>query len=64
MNDQLVSSSSTRGLEALAVLGAGAVAATTLLLFATGRTRAAYSIALASTIMGSVFGALRVYTGR
>lgn len=55
---------STRRIEAAAVLGAGALASFTLLLFATGRTREAYALAFTSTWLGAIFGALRVYSSR
>lgn len=53
-----------RTLEALAVLGAGAVGATTLLLFATGRFREGYTVAFASAWLGAIYGALRIYSSR
>lgn len=55
---------SARRIEAAAALGAGAVAALTILLFATGRTREAYALAFTSTTLGAIFGALRIYSGR
>lgn len=55
---------SARRIEAAAVLGAGALASVTLLLFATGRTREAYALAFTSTWLGAIFGALRIYSSR
>jgi hypothetical protein len=53
---------SSRGIRAVEVLVTGLLAATSLVLFASGREKAGYALGVTSALWGAVSGAIRIYS--
>lgn len=52
----------SRGVRAVEALVTGLLAATSLVLFASGREKAGYALGVTSALWGAVSGAIRIYS--